>query len=104
MAVVVEKEALSGGRGHDETWYQLTISDDLVSPGNPDNCLVTFGKAKADVGDTVTIQLLISDISGLDEYQQLPIPGDMEAKVVEMVKRELSLAPHDNSNDGNDQQ
>lgn len=63
---------------------------------------VTFNRTKEQLGETVDIQLLTSDINDLDEYSQLPLPPDLELRVVEMVVRELQQRPHDDSNDAND--
>lgn len=63
---------------------------------------VTFNKPKETVGETVSMQLLLMDISALDEYSQLPIPQDMEEAVFNMVRKSLQLVPKDDSNDGND--
>lgn len=64
---------------------------------------LTFNRTTDDIGTTVTMQLLVSDVAALDEDDQLPLPPDLENRVVNRVLEQFGAwRPHDDSNDNND--
>ncbi len=84
------------------THTALSASLKKLACYEPSGNRVKFNKPKQEIGSTVDMQLLVMDILSLDDYSELPIPQDMEAKVVEMVKADLQPRPHDDSNDAKD--
>lgn len=83
------------------TALSAILGDELIAY-EPAGSKVTFNKPKALVGDTVTVQLLTTDIASLDDYALLPIPTDMESTIVNLVVNDFKPRPHDDSNDAND--
>lgn len=83
------------------TAMSAMLGDEIIAY-EPAGTKVTFNRPKERIGDTVSMQLLVMDLNSMDEYSQLPIPQDMEEAVFRMVRQSLQIAPHDDSNDGND--
>jgi len=83
------------------TAMSAMLGDEIIAY-EPAGTKVTFNRSKEHIGDTVSMQLLVMDLNSMDEYSQLPIPQDMEEAVFRMVRQSLQIAPHDDSNDGND--
>ena len=70
-----------------------------------DNRNLQFNQPASVIGATVTIQLLVEDYSQSHD-SILPIPADMEAKVIEDTLKVLLVnrnVPVDKNNDDNDQ-
>lgn len=64
---------------------------------------VTFNRSKEEIGDTVTMQLLVMDIEAIDEDAELPLPPDLENAAVNMVLQQFGQwRPGDDSADNND--
>lgn len=99
--IPLEMGMLNMAEGVTHTGLSAMLGEKLLAYELQGNKL-TFNKPKAIIGDTVTMVLLVVDMLTADEYSQLPVPPDMEAKVFEMVKIDLQPRPHDDSADGND--
>jgi hypothetical protein len=78
------------------------ILDSEIIAYEPHRDRVTFNRSKEQMGDTVYMHLVVTDVLQLDDYSQLPIPQDMEGQAMQMVLAELQGRPHDNQNDGVD--
>jgi hypothetical protein len=82
------------------TAMSAILGEELIAY-EPSGNKVTFNRSKEQIGETVSMRLLVMDLNSMDEYSQLPIPQDMEEAVFRMVRQSLQLVPHDDSNDGN---
>lgn len=82
------------------TAMSAMLGDEIIAY-EPAGTKVTFNRSKEQIGDTVSMQLLVMDLNSMDEYSQLPIPQDMEEAVSRMVRQSLQIVPRDDSNDGN---
>ncbi len=83
------------------TAMSAMLGEELIAY-EPAGNKVVFNRPKEQIGETVSMQLLVMDLNSMDEYSQLPIPQDMEEAVFRMVRQSLQLVPHDDSNDSND--
>jgi hypothetical protein len=63
---------------------------------------VKFNKTKEELGGCVTVQMLVSDVSELDEDAPMPLPEDLAYQAVQLALQQLNWRPHDDSNDSND--
>lgn len=90
---------IAGKVGH--TAMSAMLGEELIAY-EPSGNKLTFNRPKERIGEAVSMKLLVMDLNSMDEYSQLPIPQDMEEAVFRMVRQSLQLAPHDDSNDGND--
>jgi hypothetical protein len=79
------------------------ILESEVIAYEPHRDRVTFNRSKEEMGDSVYMHLVVTDVLQLDDYSQLPIPQDMEGQAMQMVLAELQGRPRDNTNDSNDQ-
>lgn len=61
-----------------------------------------FNKTAEELGGCVNIQLLVTDVSNLDEDASLPLPEDLQYQAVQLALQQLNWRPHDDSNDSND--
>lgn len=62
---------------------------------------IKIKRGKDDIGETVTVQLLVSDPSKIGVDDPLPLPQDMELLVVKSaIEVFMKKFPHDDSNDG----
>jgi hypothetical protein len=78
------------------------FSDELIAY-EPRGSHIVINRSKADIDDTIDIQLLVSDVSALGEYDILPLSADQEsAIIVEVLKIFGMYQPHDNANDNLD--
>jgi hypothetical protein len=78
------------------------ILDSEIIAYEPQRDRVTFNRSKEEMGDSVYMHLVVTDVLQLDDYSQLPIPQDMEGQAMQMVLAELQGRPHDDSSDAND--
>lgn len=79
------------------------ILDSEIVAYEPQRDRVVFNRSKAEMGDSVYMNLVVVDVLQLDDYSQLPIPQDMEGQAMQMVLTELQGRPKDNTNDAQDQ-
>ena len=78
------------------------ILDSEIVAYEPRRDRVVFNRSKDEMGDSVYMHLVVTDVLQLDDYSQLPIPQDMEGQAMQMVLAELQGRPHDDTNDAND--
>lgn len=78
------------------------ILDSEIVAYEPRRDRVVFNRNKDEMGDSVYMHLVVTDVLQLDDYSQLPIPQDMEGQAMQMVLAELQGRPHDDTNDAND--
>jgi hypothetical protein len=78
------------------------ILDSEIIAYEPQRDRVVFNRSKEEMGDSVYMHLIVTDVLQLDDYSQLPIPQDMEGQAMQMVLAELQGRPHDDTNDSLD--
>jgi len=64
---------------------------------------IRVNRTSGQLGGSVTVRLLVVDISGAGDYDPLPIPQDLEVAVVKLVVQQFgAMPPHDTSTDSQD--
>lgn len=99
--VPLEPGMMSVAQKVNHTALSAILESEIVAY-EPHRDRVVFNRSKAEMGDTVYMHLVVTDVLQLDDYSQLPIPQDMEAEAMRMVLAELQQRPHDDVNDSQD--
>ena len=69
----------------------------------PSGRTLKIKRPKSDVGDKLTVQLLVSDLTKMGDNDLLPISQDMETVVIQETLKLLGVnVDHDDTNDGTD--
>lgn len=100
--VPLEPGMMSVAQKVNHTALAAILNSEIVAY-EPQRDRVVFNRSKAEMGDSVYMNLVVTDVLQLDDYSQLPIPQDMEGQAMQMVLAELQARPHDNTNDAQDQ-
>lgn len=101
--VPLESGMMSMAQNVEHTALSAILKSKVVAYDPVDRTKVMFNRSKEEMGETVYMRLLVSDVLQMDDYSQLPIPQDMEYTAIQMVKTALQGRKHDDSNDSNDQ-
>ena len=88
--------------GSKHTNVSAMIGDKLI-PYEPQGKILKVRRSKDDIGDTVTVQLLVIDPDTITDSDMLPLPQDLENQVIiKTLERYGVTLPKDNTPDNLD--
>ena len=100
LFIPVQSGALPMALATQHNGLSAMLSDDLI-PYTPSGRYIEIRRPKSEIGDTVSMQLIIADPDSLTDSDDLGIPPDYQDQIVKrVVDRFRARGVHDESNDG----